>query len=159
MEIQITHRDAWTELGKRVLAAGVFDLLHYGHLRYLEEAKNLGGEDAELIVVVARDSTVLKRKGRLPVMNEVHRRALVEALKPVDKVILGGVDLNTAKVIQKVKPDIIALGYDQGDIAELIARQGGAGNVVRLKKYGDVSSSMIRKLIYSTNTKQVKAKS
>ncbi len=73
--------------------------------------------------------------------------------------ILGGVDLNTAKVIQKVKPDIIALGYDQGDIAELIARQGGAGKVVRLKKYGDVSSSMIRKLIYSTNKKQVKAKS
>lgn len=159
MEIQITHRDAWSEMGKRVLAAGVFDLLHYGHLRYLEEAKNLGGEDAELIVVVARDSTVLKRKGRLPVMNEVHRRALVEALKPVDEVILGGVDLNTAKVIQKVKPDIIALGYDQGDIAELIARQGGAGKVVRLKKYGDVSSSMIRKLIYSTNKKQVKAKS
>lgn len=159
MEIQITHRDAWSELGKRILAAGVFDLLHYGHLRYLEEAKNLGGEDAELIVVVARDSTVLKRKGRLPVMNEVHRMALVEALKPVDKVILGGVDLNTAKVIQKVKPDIIALGYDQGDIAELIARQGGAGKVVRLKKYGDVSSSMIRKLIYSTNKKQVKAKS
>jgi FAD synthetase len=159
METQITHRDAWSELGKRVLAAGVFDLLHYGHLRYLEEAKNLGGEDAELIVVVARDSTVLKRKGRLPVMNEVHRRALVEALKPVDEVILGGVDLNTAKVIQKVKPDIIALGYDQGDIAELIARQGGAGKVVRLKRYGDVSSSMIRKLIYSTNEKKVKAKS
>jgi FAD synthetase len=146
-------------MGKRILAAGVFDLLHYGHLRYLEEAKNLGGEDAELIVVVARDSTVLKRKGRLPIMNEEHRRALVGALKPVDKVILGGVDLNTAKVIQKVKPDIIALGYDQGDIAELIARQGGAGKVVRLKKYGDVSSSMIRKLIYSTNKKQVKAKS
>ncbi|MDD1764685.1 MAG: FAD synthase [Candidatus Methanomethyliaceae archaeon] len=158
MEIQITHRDAWSELGMRVLAAGVFDLLHYGHLRYLEEAKNLGGEDAELIVVVARDSTVLKRKGRLPVMNEVHRRALVEALKPVDKAILGGVDLNTTKVIQKVKPDIIALGYDQGDIAELIARQGGAGKVVRLKRYGDVSSSMIRKLIYSTDEKKVKAK-
>jgi len=158
MEYQIAHRDAWSEVGKRVLAAGVFDLLHYGHLKYLEEAKNLGGEDAELIVVVARDSTVLKRKGRLPIMNEGHRRALVEALKPVDKVILGGVDLNTAKIIQKVKPDIIALGYDQSDIAELIARQGGAGKVVRLKKYGDVSSSMIRKLIYSTNKKQVKAK-
>jgi FAD synthetase len=140
-------------MGKRVLAAGVFDLLHYGHLRYLEEAKKLGGKNAELIVVVARDSTVLKRKGRLPVMNEVHRKALVEALKPVDKVVLGGVDLNTTKVIQKVKPDIIALGYDQGDIAELIARQGGKGMVVRLKRYGDVSSSMIRKLIYSTNEK------
>ncbi|MBM5805235.1 MAG: FAD synthase [Candidatus Verstraetearchaeota archaeon] len=143
-------------MSKRVLAAGVFDLLHYGHFKYLEEAKRLGGDGAELIVVVARDSTVLKRKGRLPVMKEEHRRALVEALKPVDKAILGGVDLNTAKVIQKVKPDIIALGYDQGDIAELIARQGGRGKVVRLKKYGDVSSSMIRSLIYSANKKQFK---
>jgi FAD synthetase len=147
---------AWSNMVKRVLAAGVFDLLHYGHLKYLEEAKKLGGEGAELIVVIARDSTVLKRKGRFPVMKEEHRRALVEALKPVDKAILGGVDLNTAKIIQKVKPDIIAIGYDQGDIAELIARQGGAGKVVRLKKYGDVSSSMIRSLIYSDNKKQVK---
>ena len=153
METQVGRER--TDMGKKVLAAGVFDLLHYGHLRYLEEAKRLGGDGAELIVVVARDSTVLKRKGRLPVMKEEHRRALVEALKPVDKAILGGVDLDTAKVIREVKPDIIALGYDQGDIAELIARQGGRGKVVRLKRYGDVSSSMIRRLIYSTNKKQV----
>jgi FAD synthetase len=142
-------------MGKKVLAAGVFDLLHYGHLRYLEEAKKLGGEGAELIVVVARDSTVLRRKGRLPVMNERHRKELVAALKPVDRVILGGTDLDTTRVIRKVKPDIIALGYDQNDIAELVERQGGGEKIVRLKKYGDVSSSMIRKIVYSINDNQV----
>ena len=47
-----------------ILAAGCFDLLHYGHLRYLEEAKRLGGDGAFLVVVVARDSTIIKRKGR-----------------------------------------------------------------------------------------------
>ena len=135
-------------MGKKVLAAGVFDLLHYGHLKYLEEAKKMGGKGAELIVVVARDSTVLKRKGHLPVMGEEHRRALVGALKLVDKAILGGTDLDTAKVIRKIKPDIVALGYDQDELARLIASQGGTTKVVRLKKYGDVSSSTIRGLLY-----------
>jgi|GEM_PF-332396 FAD synthetase len=137
--------------GKRVLAAGCFDLLHYGHLRYLEEAKKLGGEGAELIVVVARDSTILSRKGRPPVMKEDHRRALVEALKPVDKAILGGEDFDTLAVIKEVNPDIIALGYDQDDLAELLAKQNLGVKIVKLGKYGEVSSSMIRKIIYSTN--------
>ena len=136
-------------MGKRikVLAAGCFDLLHYGHLRYLKEAKKLGGRGAELIVVVARDSTILKRKGHPPVMNEEQRRALVEGLKPVDRAILGDADLNTANVIKKVKPDIIALGYDQNDLAEMLEKQGGV-MVVKLKKYGDVCSSTIRGSLY-----------
>ncbi|MGQ9759250.1 MAG: adenylyltransferase/cytidyltransferase family protein [Candidatus Methanomethylicaceae archaeon] len=138
-------------MGKKVLAAGCFDLLHYGHLRYLEEAKKLGGKDTELIVVVARDSTILSRKGRLPVMKEEHRRALVEALKPVDKAILGGEDFDTLSVISEVKPDIIALGYDQEDIASLLSKQNLGAKIVKLEKYGDVSSSMIRRIIYSIN--------
>jgi FAD synthetase len=134
---------------KRVLAAGCFDLLHYGHLKYLEEAKKLGGDGAELVVVVARDTTILKRKGHHPVMNEEHRRALVESLKPVDRAVLGGPDLDTARIIKDVKPDIIALGYDQEDLVELIGKEVKSAKVVRLKKYGDVSSSTIRKIVYS----------
>jgi FAD synthetase len=129
----------------RVLAAGVFDLLHYGHLRYLEEAKRQGGKGAELIVVVARDSTVLKRKGRLPVLKEEHRRALVEGLKPVDKAVLGELDVDMEKVIRDVKPDIIALGYDQEDLSA-VAKPMGI-KVVRIGKYGEISSSTIRSLI------------
>ncbi len=136
-------------MGKKVLAAGCFDLLHYGHLKYLEEAKKLGGEGAELVVVVARDKTIMKRKGHPPVMNEEHRRALVGSLKPVDRAILGGPDLDTAHVIKEVKPDIIALGYDQGDLAEMVTREVKDAKVVRLKKYGNVSSSTIRKIVYS----------
>jgi FAD synthetase len=134
---------------KRVLAAGCFDLLHYGHLKYLEEAKKLGGDGAELVVVVARDTTILKRKGHHPVMKEDHRRALVESLKPVDRAVLGGPDLDTARIIKDVKPDIIALGYDQEDLVELIGKEVKSVKVVRLKKYGDVSSSTIRKIVYS----------
>ena len=47
---------------RRVLASGVFDLIHDGHLRFLEEAKKMGGKGAELVVVVARDSTVRRLK-------------------------------------------------------------------------------------------------
>jgi FAD synthetase len=137
-------------MGKKVLAAGCFDLLHYGHLKYLEEAKKLGGDGAELVVVVARDTTILKRKGHRPVMNEEHRRALVGSLKPVDRAILGGPDLDTARVIGDVKPDIIALGYDQDDLAELVAKEVKSAKIVRLKKYGNISSSTIRKIFYSS---------
>lgn len=139
-------------MGKRILAAGCFDLLHYGHLRYLEEAKRLGGEGAELIVVVARDSTIIKRKGRPPVMCEEHRKELVEALKPVDRAVLGGADLDTARVIREVKPDIIALGYDQEDLETLISKGPYAGKIVRLEKYGDISSTKIRSIVYNGNS-------
>jgi len=138
-------------MGKRVLAAGCFDLLHYGHLRYLEEAKKLGGDGAELIVVVARDSTIIRRKGRAPVMKEEHRRALVEALKPVDRAILGGEDFDILAIVKEVRPDIIALGYDQDDLEELLSKQNVGIKIVRLGKYGEVSSSLIREIIYSRN--------
>jgi len=131
----------------KVLAAGCFDLLHYGHLRYLEEARKLGGENAELVVVVARDCTFMKRKGLPPVIREEERRALVEALKPVDRAILGDVDMNLEGVIQNVKPDIIALGYDQGDLADTLERRADV-KVVRLGRYGNLSSSAIKSLIY-----------
>ncbi len=61
---------------KVVLASGVFDLLHLGHVRFLEEAKKAGGENAELVVIIARDSTVEKTKGKKPIMSEDQRRAL-----------------------------------------------------------------------------------
>lgn len=97
---------------KIVLASGVFDLLHLGHVRFLEEAKKAGGPNAELVVIVARDKTVQERKGRKPVVPESQRCALVASLKVVDKAILGYEDFNMGEVIGKINPDVIALGYD-----------------------------------------------
>jgi FAD synthetase len=74
---------------KVVLASGVFDLLHLGHVRFLEEAKKSGGEKTRLVVIVARDTTVEKTKGRKPIMSEDQRCALVKSLKVVDDVVLG----------------------------------------------------------------------
>ncbi|MEM2913737.1 MAG: adenylyltransferase/cytidyltransferase family protein, partial [Candidatus Bathyarchaeia archaeon] len=62
--------------GKVVLAEGTFDLLHYGHVYYLTNAKKLGGEKSKLIVIVARDKTVERLKGRKPIIPEDQRRAI-----------------------------------------------------------------------------------
>ncbi len=94
----------------RVMAVGVFDLLHAGHLHYVEQAKSLGDE---LIVVVAHDDTVRKQKHE-PVTNQELRRRMVEGLKPVDKAIVGNPPSEPIfDILNIVKPDIIALGYDQ----------------------------------------------
>ena len=94
----------------RVMAVGVFDLLHAGHLHYLEQAKSLG---SHLTVVVAHDDTVRIRKHE-PVTNHDLRRRMVEGLKPVDDAIVGNSpDVSIYDILPKVNPDVIALGYDQ----------------------------------------------
>ena len=138
-----------------VLAAGVFDLLHLGHVKFLEEAKKAGGKEAELIVIVARDKTVEQRKGEKTVMSENQRRALVESLKVVDEAILGFEDFNIGDVIRKIKPDVIALGHDQASIGETvkkaISEMGLNIKVVRIGKFGEdelnSSSEIKRKII------------
>ncbi len=138
-----------------VLAAGVFDLLHLGHVKFLEEAKKAGGENAELIVIVARDKTVEDRKGEKPVMSENQRRALVESLEVVDEAILGYEEFDIIKVIEKIKPDIITLGHDQKGIGEIvrktIADRGLKIKVVTIGKFSEdelnSSSEIKRKII------------
>jgi FAD synthetase len=125
--------------GKLVLASGTFDLLHLGHVRYLEEAKKAGGKNARLLVIVARDKTVEQRKGARPIMPEEHRRALVESLKVVDQAILGYEKFDIGSVIEELKPDIIAVGYDQTGIEEQVRKAIKQKNlpveVVRVSKF------------------------
>ena len=94
----------------RVMAVGIFDLLHAGHLHYVEQAKSLG---EELFVVIAHDETVRKQKHE-PVTGQDLRRRMVDGLKPVDKAIIGnppGVPI--FEILKQIDPDLIALGYDQ----------------------------------------------
>jgi len=139
---------------KVVLASGVFDLLHLGHVKFLEEAKKAGGEEAELIVIIARDSTVEENKGRKPIMPENQRRALVESLKVVDEAVLGFEKFDLGHVIERVKPDVIALGYDQVDMEKdtrtYVDRHKLNVKVVRVDKFEEDeldSSSKIRQKI------------
>jgi FAD synthetase len=115
----------------RVMATGVFDLLHPGHLYFLTEARKLGDE---LIVVVARDQTARRRK-REPYVPEQLRREMVEALKPVDRAVLGSTTDIYATVVE-YQPDIIALGFnqqfDEHEVESECARRGVPVRVVRL---------------------------
>ena len=89
---------------------GVFDLLHAGHLHYLEQAKSLG---TELVVVVAHDDTVRSQKHE-PVTSQELRCRMVKGLKPVDEAIVGNSPGTPIfDILNVVKPNVIALGYDQ----------------------------------------------
>ena len=137
-----------------VLASGVFDLLHYGHIRFLEEAKKLGGPDSRLVVIIARDETVKKLKRGAPIIPEDQRRALVEALKVVGEALLGYEEMDLEAVIEKIKPEIVAVGYDQDEIErqtrDIIEEKGLKLWVVKIGRFGEEdlnSSSKIKRKI------------
>ena len=104
----------------RVMAVGVFDLLHAGHLHYLEQAKALGDH---LTVIIAHDDTVRMRK-HAPVTSQDLRRRMVSGLKPVDHAMVGNPPtVPMYDILPLVEPDIIAIGYDQ-EHAESAIRAG-----------------------------------
>ena len=90
------------------MATGTFDILHMGHIYFLKEAKKLG---EKLVVVVARDSTVRQLKHE-PVIQEDIRLGLIKELQIVDEAYLGS-EKDMYAIIDKIHPDIIAIGYDQ----------------------------------------------
>ena len=94
---------------KIVLAGGVFDIIHPGHIHTLNAAKALGGI---LVVAIATDKTAKKMKKRSPLHTQELRRELVSCLSMVDKAIVGHED-DIFQTVKEVKPNIIVLGYDQ----------------------------------------------
>ncbi len=102
-----------TELGrsslKVVLAGGVFDIIHPGHIHTLNAAKALGDV---LIVVIATDKTAEKMKKRLPLHNQEQRKTLVDSLSVVDLSVVGH-EGDIFKTVDLIRPQVIALGYDQ----------------------------------------------
>lgn len=121
---------------KRVVTAGTFDILHPGHYELLKFCKSLGDE---LIVIIARDETVKKIKGRKPIIPEEQRKIMVEALKPVDKAILGSLK-NKLEPILKLKPDVIVLGpdqttFDEETLKKELEKYNLYPEIVRFKNY------------------------
>ena len=99
---------------KKVLVFGTFDGLHEGHLDLFRQGLSISkGRQAYLIVVVARDSTIVKTKKRLPKFNENERLKTVQNCDLISEAHLGNEGDNPYKIIEEIKPDIICLGYDQ----------------------------------------------
>lgn len=119
----------------RVMAQGVFDILHLGHVHYLEKARELGDE---LVVVVASDRTVRKRKHE-PITPAEMRRDLVASLRCVDRAVIGSDSGDPYVTVLEIKPDIIALGHDQqhseAKIRLELQKRGIPAQVVRLEYY------------------------
>ncbi|MBC28396.1 MAG: FAD synthase [Euryarchaeota archaeon] len=132
----------------RVMAVGVFDLLHAGHLHYLEQAKALGDH---LTVIIAHDDTVRMRKHE-PVTSQDLRRRMVAALKPVDHAMVGNPPtVPMYDILPIVEPDIIAIGYDQ-EHAESAIRAGldeRGFNDIQLVRVGGLTEDLdgTRKII------------
>ena len=129
-----------------VFIGGGFEIIHYGHVYTIEKARSLG--DA-LVVSVARDSTIRKRKSREPLISEDDRVRLLSSLRSVDAAVLG-VEGDIYVTLEKVAPDVVALGYDQyhmeGDIRREAAVRGLKVKVVRLDSpYPDIKTSRLLK--------------
>jgi len=143
-------RKTLTELGrtslKVVLAGGVFDIIHPGHIHTLNAAKDLGDV---LVVVIATDKTAEKMKKRLPLHSQEQRKMLVDALSVVDLSIVGH-EGDIFKTVEFIRPQIIALGYDQIHQEKFITEGCRKINldvtVARLQSpIPEVSSSVIEK--------------
>ncbi len=149
---QLINKDkkTLTELGrsslKVVLAGGVFDIIHPGHIHTLNAARDLGDV---LIVVIATDKTTEKMKKRLPLHNQEQRKMLVDSLSVVDLSIVGH-EGDIFKTVDLIRPQVIALGYDQihqeKSITEGCKKINLDVTVARLQSpIPEVSSSIIEK--------------
>ena len=137
--------------GKKVVFTnGCFDILHYGHAKYLEDAKRKGDV---LVVAVNSDASVKKIKGRnRPIVGERNRLSLVAALESVDFVILFKEDI-PLRVIKELRPDILAKGadWDKNEIVGGNFVNSYGGRVLTLKLTQGLSTSSLIKKIVKTN--------
>lgn len=131
---------------KIVFTNGCFDILHFGHVKYLEDAKRKG---SILIVAVNRDSSVKKIKGNnRPIIKELDRSRIIAGLASVDYVILFKEE-TPINLIKALKPDILAKGADwnKADIvgSGFVLRDGGKVVAIKLAK-GRSTTALIKKI-------------
>lgn len=117
---------------------GTFDMIHKGHEHMFQEARSLA-EDPHLVVSVARDSAAARHRGFRPLNSEEDRMYMLAVHPLVDTALLGD-ENGFIEHIQRVGPDIIALGYDQeGEYVENLERElaaaGLSPKIVRLSAF------------------------
>jgi rfaE bifunctional protein nucleotidyltransferase chain/domain len=122
----------WRAHGEPItLTNGAFDLLHVGHVRYLQAAKALGGR---LVAAVNSDVSVraLKGEGR-PIIPENERAEIIAALSDVDAVVIFP-ELDVRAIIREIRPDVHAKGTDYTPDsvpeAQLVRQYGGRVEIV-----------------------------
>lgn len=128
---------------------GTFDIVHHGHLNLFKQARKYGDK---LIAVVARDKRVKNIKSKDAIHSEKERKYFLEQIRLIDTVVLGD-PLDVYKIIKKMKPDCIVLGYDQVHFTEKLSKKiqafGLKTKVIRAKPYKEqnLKSGKIRKIL------------
>lgn len=130
----LQKRDEWKKKGfKIVFTNGVFDILHRGHVEYLESAKKLGDK---LIVGVNSNSSVKRIKGEMrPIVDEIDRATIISNLKSVDSVVIFEED-TPLETITKIIPDVLVKGADW-KVDSIVGREvvEQSGGVVKTIKF------------------------
>jgi len=118
-----------------VMCFGTFDTLHPGHLYFLRECRRYGDN---LVVVIARDATVAKVKGKKPKYSERERKEHIQDLKIANRVVLG-YEADPYEIIEEINPNIICLGYDQNSFSEnlkqILEDRGLTPKIIRMRPY------------------------
>ena len=139
--------EVWRAAKARVVFTnGVYDLLHRGHVEYLEEARSLGDR---LVVGVNSDASVRRLKGpSRPIVGEQDRLALVRALACVDLAVLFDDD-TPLRLIEAIQPDVLAKGadYAPADIVgrEVVESHGGRVTTIPLRE-GLSTSEIVKRI-------------
>jgi cytidyltransferase-like protein len=118
---------------KVVMMGGAFEIIHPGHVRALSEARGLGNT---LVVVVATDESVERNKGRPPVTDQALRVGLVSSIRQVDLALPGNKG-SIYEILLRIRPDVVALGYDQSHNDDEIVREAARRGVrIRTARLG-----------------------
>ncbi|MDD2753192.1 MAG: adenylyltransferase/cytidyltransferase family protein [Candidatus Portnoybacteria bacterium] len=130
-----------------VAVSGGFDPIHIGHIDMFFEAKSLGDE---LVVILNNDNWLQKKKGHI-FMPQQERKEIIEALRPVDRVILtkhkpGDSDVSVCRALEELRPDIFANGGDRhpegNPVPEVeLCKKLGIEIIYNVGKKGKIQSS------------------
>jgi rfaE bifunctional protein nucleotidyltransferase chain/domain len=140
--------EGWRAARERIVFTnGVFDLLHPGHVEYLEEARGLGDR---LVVGINSDASVRRLKGeRRPLVPEAERVELLEALESVDLACVFDED-TPERLIGEVQPDVLVKGGDWAIDSivgkDLVEARGGTVRTIRFRE-GLSTTSLVERIL------------
>ena len=152
LDIAKNQIDKWKKLNKKIVFTnGCFDIIHRGHIEYLFNAKKYGNK---LVVAINSDSSVQAIKGVLrPIQNEKDRAVILDAIKPVDLVLIFDQE-NPKEIILKLLPDILIKGgdYSLKNIvgANIVSQNGGEVRIVPFR-HGHSTSKILNKISAQNN--------